>query len=90
MGVWHRATTPEARHIILAEIEAQWNVPPDMRLGQLIYNAVGWWLLNNKKPAAARDISNKIFYIEDDDLMTMITAFVTEKYPRRDSASTSF
>lgn len=87
MGQWKRAGTPEERERLLGELLGLWNVPPDLRLGQLIYDAVTEWAVRNKKPAASRDISRMIFYIEDDDLLTTIAAFVKEHYPPKSSTS---
>lgn len=87
--VWKRANTPEEKDRVLREMLHLWNVPPDLRLGQLVYNAVTERLVRNKRPAAGRDIGREIFYIEDDDLLTTIAAFVMNHYPPKDSASTS-
>lgn len=89
MAVPKRANTPEQRERLLGELLDLWNIPPDHRLGQLICNSVSFWLLENHKPATARHISDALFYIEDDDLLTTIAKFVMENYPPKDSASTS-
>lgn len=89
MTVWKRASTPEEKRRLLEELEPLWNAPPDMRLGQLIYNAVNHWLGQNKKPRGSRHTSDAIFYIEDDDLLTTIALFVKDQYPPGEPASTS-
>jgi hypothetical protein len=87
VAVKGRAETPEDRERLLAELGKLWNIPPDLRLGQLIYNAVGFWLLKNNKPCKARDVSDAIFEAEDDDLLTTIAKYVMENYPPRASTS---
>lgn len=87
MPVKGRAETPEERERVLDELGRLWNVPPDMRLGQLVYNAVGYWLLENNRPAGARHIADAVFYLEDDDLLTTVAKFVTEQYPPKAATS---
>lgn len=89
MTVWKRANTPEEKQRLLEELTPLWITTGDMRLGQLIYNAVSEWCLVNKRPASARDISREIFYVEDDDLLTTVAAFVKDHYPPKGTASTS-
>lgn len=87
MGVWKRATTPEEKRIIMAGLEDAWNFPPDMRLGQLLVNAMTARQLDNKWPAKPADVLQGLFYIEDEDLLGVITQWVQEKFPP--TASTS-
>lgn len=87
MAVKGRAETPEQRERFLEELRRLWDIPPDLRLGQLVYGAVTHWLLENKKPCKARDISDHLYSLEDDDLLTTIAKFVMEKYPPRASTS---
>jgi len=81
MPLWKRASTPGEKHELIKTIESQWNIPPDLRLGQLIYDAVTYWNVKNKRPAAERDISRSIFYIEDSNLLAAVTLFVRDHYP---------
>lgn len=87
MGASRKPLTAEQRHRFLMELEAHCNALPDMRLGQLIYNAVGFWLLWNKRAAAERDIAHALFYLEDDDLLTTVAKFLMEKYPPKAATS---
>lgn len=89
MTVWKRANTPFEKSDLVEAIGELWTETGDMRLGQLIYNAVVHWNLRNKKPSASRDISRQIFYLEDDDLLTTIALFVRDQYPPKGTASTS-
>ena len=84
-----RASTNSEKGALLADIYAQWVIPPDLRLCQLIYNSVVYWNQQNKRPCADRDISRSLFYIEDDDILTTIALFVKDHYPPRETSSTS-
>lgn len=74
--------------MLLDSIGEQWSDVPDMRLGQLIVNAVNYWCQQNGRSTNPRDMEREIFYAEDDDLLTTIAKFVQAKYPPK--ASTSF
>lgn len=75
-----RASTPEERKKLLQQLEKLWNVPPDLRLGQLIYDAVHLWLISAGKPSGDHGISNAIFYVEDNELLAIIGEFVMRNY----------
>lgn len=87
MGAEKRADTPEERQRLLEELGKLWNIPPDLRLGQLLHNAVSHWLLENKKPCKDRDVADHLFSLEDDDLLTTVAKFVMEQYPPKASTS---
>jgi len=89
MGQWKRAHTPAEKQRLLEELTPLWAASGDMRLGQLLYNAMNAWLVENKRAATARDMSREIFYVEDDDLLTTVAKFVKDQYPPKDTASTS-
>jgi hypothetical protein len=78
---WKRATTPEEKHEFLAGLETQWNVPQDMRFGQLIINAIGYHLRQNNLPTKWQDIDNAVFYTEDTDLLQIIKNYINGQYP---------
>ncbi len=56
---------PERIGYILDQLKAQWERCPDLRLGQLIYNAV-----------SPDDPCPKIFYIEDEVLLNKIVKYM--------------
>jgi hypothetical protein len=84
-----RASTNGEKNTLLEELYMQWIIPPDMRLSQLIYNSVSYWMQKNGKPCADRDISRELFYVEDDDLLTTVALFVHDHYPPKAGSSTS-
>ena len=61
-----RALTPEQKRALLDQLLAAWLEAPNLRLGQLIVNAVG-----------GRHLAD-IFYREDDDLLANVETFVTK------------
>lgn len=75
---WKRPSTAAEKRDFVDTVTPMWITSGDLRLGQLIYNAVGYWLLKNKKPAAARNIADSIFYTEEEDLLLMIELFVKD------------
>ncbi len=59
--------------IILKRIEAIWLKYPDLRLGQIINNAIHF---TDVKPKPS--VSDRIYYIEDEELVTTIENWLGE------------
>lgn len=54
------------------------------RLGQLIYNAVNMYMVENKIFASESEIARFIFYCPDDKLTHIIRAWVDDNFPVSD------
>lgn len=57
------AVSAEHRKAILAKLEEAWAASPDLRFGQLLVNAL------RGEPA---DLSQALFYIQDESLVTRV------------------
>lgn len=60
-----RALTPEAKSELLGRLMLAWLTVPDLRLGQLIVNAIG----------RSDGADSHIFYAEDFDLLRAVESF---------------
>ena len=87
MGMHGRADDPNEQAAVLEELYLAWKIPPDMRLGQLIYNAVCWDLVETGQTASEHGIASRIFYAEDFKLADTVKRFVAEKYPPKEEVS---
>jgi len=86
MTVWKRASTPAEKSVIMHDLETSWNVPADLRLGQLIVNAVSKHLKDTGQMCNDRAVSFALFYMEDEDLRDAIDKFVNPPTPSTTSA----
>jgi hypothetical protein len=66
-----RARTADARAAVLRAIGAAWDAAPNLRLGQLLDNA----LVRATSPYGVID---RLFYVEDADLADVVTSYVAE------------
>jgi hypothetical protein len=75
-----RAVTGEQKKAVLKDLMAAWSIPPDMRLGQLIYNAVNELLVSKGFLASEKEVANFIFYVEDEKLALIVYQWVEAHY----------
>ncbi len=78
-----RADTDGKKEAVTSHLLANWKIPPDLRLGQLVYSSVANWLTGKGQRAAERDIALALFYLEDAEIAAAVSVFVREKYPAK-------
>lgn len=72
-----RASTHMEREQLLYDLMECWNCVGDMRLGQLLVNAMN---ATNYKDSFS-DLGDFLFYVEDRVLLAVVREFVRDHYP---------